>query len=161
MADNLRHRHGPQLLVKCPVDSSTVIEVGDLVWLDTDDVKPATSFTWNTDLATTQAAFAVNFLGVAQEASASGQTDEISIDISPLAVYEMDAASATYEIGDPVGPDQTGSGSSATLMDQQLEAAVAASAIARVVKRRATAGASVEVIFASAYFADNTNGELG
>ena len=41
MANNLRHRHGPQLLVKAAVDSATVIEVGDMVWLDTDDVKPA------------------------------------------------------------------------------------------------------------------------
>ena len=161
MANNLRHRHGPQLLIKCAVDSATVIEVGDLVWLDTDDVKPATSFTWDTNLATTQAAFAATFLGVAQEASASGSTGEISVDVSPLAVYELDAASSTYEIGDPLGPDQTGSGSSATMMDQQLESAVPASAVARCVKRRATAGTSVEVIFASAYFADNTNGELG
>ena len=161
MANNLRHRHGEQLLVKCAVDSTTVIEVGDMVWLDTDDVKPASDFTWNTDLATTQAAFAAAFVGVAQEASASGDTDEVSVDVSPLAVYEMAAASSTYEIGDTVGPDQSGTGSTAALMDQQVESAVAASSIARCVKRRTSAGTTVEAIFASAYFADNTNGELG
>ena len=161
MANNLRHRSGPQLLVKCAVDSAQVIDIGDMVWLNTDDVRPATAFTWDTDLATTQASFAEKFIGIAQEESASGETDEISVDISPLAVYEMALASATAEVGDPLGPDQTGTGSSATLMDQQLESAVAGSSVARCVKRNAAAATSIEVTFASAYFADNTNGELG
>ncbi len=161
MANNLRHRHGEQLLVKCAVDSAIVIEVGDMVWLNTDDVRPATSFTWDTNIATTQAAFAVLFIGIAQESSASGQTDEINVDISPMSVYEMILSSATAEVGDPLGPDQTGTGSTATLMDQQLESAVATSSIARCVKRNAAAGTAIEVVFASAYFPNNLNGELG
>lgn len=160
MANRFRYRHGQTQLVKLPVDSSTVIEIGDMVFLDTDDVKPASSFTWTTDLATTQGNFAAKFIGIACESSASGDTDKISVDISPVSVYEMDAASDTYIPGAPLGPDKdTGN----ALLDQTLEDAVAAASIARVYKAVDTAGTKVEVTFASAYnvAANNVNGVVG
>jgi len=55
MSNRLRFRSGQVELHKVRVDSDTELEAGDLVWLDTDDVKPASAFTWTTDLATTQA----------------------------------------------------------------------------------------------------------
>lgn len=160
MADRLRYRHGAQKLVKVAVDSATVIEAGDLVFLDTDDAKPVSSFAWDSNLATTQASVAAKFLGVAQEPSASGETDEISVDISPDSVYEFQAASGTYEIGDPVGPDHDGS---ETLLDQTVESAVAASSIGRVMRRETATTTKVLVSFASAYHvgANNVNNELG
>ena len=161
MANNLRHRHGEQLLCRYAVDSAQVIEVGDLVWLNTDDVRPATAYTWDTDLATTQASFAAVFVGVAQEASADTETAEISVDISPMSVYEMACASATFECGDNVGPDQTGTGSSATMMDQTVEAATGTSAIGHVVKRVTSAATVVEVQFSSSVFGNNVNAVIG
>ena len=41
MADTMRWRYGDTNPVVAPVDSATVIEIGDLVYLDTDDAKPA------------------------------------------------------------------------------------------------------------------------
>ena len=58
MTNVMRYRYGEENPRLFAVDSSTVIEIGDLLWLDTDDVKPASDLTWNTDLATTQADFA-------------------------------------------------------------------------------------------------------
>ena len=94
----LRHRHGDVDLRRVRVDSATVIRAGDLVFLDTDDVKPASDFPWTTDLATTQAAFAAAFLGVAHTSSAAGETEDISVDFVPHSVYLLDVASGTYEV---------------------------------------------------------------
>ena len=160
MANRLRYRHGQVDLVKARVDSGTVIEAGDLVFLDTDDVKPASSFTWDTDLATTQGNFAASFLGVAHKQSADGDTDPITVDISPHAVYEFDANSATYEVGDILGCDEN----SSTLMDQQLEAVgSAALGIARAAEYKAAAASKLRVRFASAYHpaSANANAAIG
>jgi hypothetical protein len=43
MADTMRWRYGETNPVLVPVDSRTVIEIGDLVYLDTDDAKPASA----------------------------------------------------------------------------------------------------------------------
>ena len=159
MTNQLGFRSGQVQLHKLRVDSGTVIEAGDLVFLDTDDVKPASDFAWDTDLATTQAQFAAVFLGVAHQQSADGDTDDISVDLSPLSVYEFDADSATYEVGDALGPDEN----SSTLMNHQLEAAAASASIARAAEYKASAQAKLRVTFASAYHAgsSNANAALG
>ena len=41
MANTMRWRYGDTCPVMLPVDSATVIEIGDLLYLDTDDAKPA------------------------------------------------------------------------------------------------------------------------
>lgn len=159
MANQLRFRSGQVDLHRLRVDSGTVIEAGDLVYLDTDDVKPASSLAWNTDLATTQGDFAALFLGVAHQQSADGDTDDISVDLSPLSVYEFDVNAATYEVGDTLGPDENVS----TLMDQQLEAAAAAASIARAAEYKAASASKLRVQFASAFHAGsaNLNAEIG
>ncbi len=43
MSNIMRWRYGETWPVMLPVDSTTVIEIGDLVYLDTDDAKPASS----------------------------------------------------------------------------------------------------------------------
>ncbi len=160
MANRLRFRSGQVELRKVRVDSGTVIEAGDLVYLDADDVKPASQFPWNTDLATTQSAFAAVFLGVAHQPSAAGETDPVSVDLSPHAVYEFDVNPATYELGDALGPDEQ----SAALMNQQLEAVASGTlGIARAAEYRGTTAGTLRVVFASAYHpgSANVNASLG
>ena len=118
MANRLRFRSGQVQLHRLRVDGGTVLEAGDLVYLDADDVKPAKDFPWTTDLATTQGAFAAVFLGVCHQQSADGDTDDVSVDLSPLSVYEFDVNADVYEVGDALGPDEQAS----ALMNQQLEA---------------------------------------
>ena len=154
MSNRLRFRSGQVQLFKLRVDSGTVIEAGDLVFLDSDDVKPASDFTWTTNLATTQEAFAAAFLGVAHQASASGDTDDVSVDLSPLSIYEFDVNAATYEVGALLGPDEQ----SSALMDQQLEAvATSARAIARAAEYRAASSSQLRVAFASAFHCASAN----
>ena len=154
MANQLRFRSGQVDLHRLRVDADTVIEAGDLVYLDTDDVKPASSLTWNTDLATTQADFAALFVGVAHQRSAAGESGDISVDLSPMSVYEFDVNAAAYEVGDPLGPDEN----SLALMNQQLEAAVAGAAIARAAEYKPASASRLRVQLASAFHTGSANG---
>ncbi|MEX0725183.1 MAG: capsid cement protein [Planctomycetaceae bacterium] len=154
MPNRLRFRSGQVHLVKVRVDADTVIEAGDLVFLDGDDVKSASDFSWTSDLATTQSAFAAQFLGVAQQPSADGETADISVDISPSSIYEFQVASGTYEVGDELGPD---SGDD-VLLNQQLEAVASGTlAIARAAEYKAAAATTLRVNFASAYYTGSAN----
>lgn len=153
-----RHRYGPQHILHVAVDSATAINAGDAVYLDTDDAKPASSETWSVDLATTQANFVNHFLGIAQadHAANSGAVTNFPVDISPLAVYEMDCASETHEIGDTLGMDKA---SSSNLLASTLEKAVAASSCFRCVRRDASAATKVYVRMQSAYWGENAAGQ--
>jgi len=124
------------------VDSGTVIEIGDLIYQDTDDAKPASSQADQGSETANQELFADNFLGVAMQRSRSGDTDPIRV--ATTGAFEFDAASGTFELGDLVGADENAGGDG--LLDQQV-ASVSASkyAIGRVAKRVATAATSVLV----------------
>jgi hypothetical protein len=158
--NKLRFRSGQVELRRVRVDSATVIEAGDLVWLDTDDGKPASAFEWTTNLATTQGNFAAKFLGVAHQQSRAGDTDPISVDVGPHSVYEFDCAAAAYELGALLGPDEA----SSTLMNQQFETvASAAAAIARAAEFTSGSVSTLRVTLASAYSAGsaNVNAQIG
>lgn len=150
----MRHRFGPQFLAHVAVDSATAIEAGDLLFLDTDDAKPASSEAWNTDLATTQANFTNHFLGIAladHEAN-SGAVKNFPVDTSPTSVYEMDCESETHEFGDPLAvAKDTGN----ALLPAKLKKAVAASSCCRCVRRDPSAATRVYVHFQSAYWGLN------
>lgn len=142
MSDKMRWRYGDTNPVAAAVDPATVIEIGDLLWQDTDDAKPAGDFTWTTDLATTQGGFADKFLGVAMQRSRSG--DVAPIRVATTGVFEFDCTSATFELGDMVGP--AANGGSTALVSQQLAAVAASSgAVSRVAKRQASAATTLLV----------------
>ena len=160
MSNKLRFRSGQVELHKVRVDSDTVIDAGDLVWLDTDDAKPAADFTWTTDLATTQGNFAAAFLGVAHQSSAAGETSDISVDLSPFSVYEFDVGSDTYELGGLLGPSH----GTNVLTNQKLETVASSGlAIARAAEYKAAASALLRVQFASAFHSAsaNVNADVG
>ncbi|MEN6405517.1 MAG: capsid cement protein [Thermoguttaceae bacterium] len=142
MSDKMRWRYGDTNPVVAAVDSSTVIEIGDLVWQDTDDAKPASSQIDQTSEAANQAAFAHNFLGVAMQRSRNGDTAPIRI--ATTGVFEFDCPSDTFELGDLVGADENTAGNA--LLDQQV-AGVSASqyAIGRVAKQQSDPVTSVLV----------------
>lgn len=152
-----RHRYGPQMLVQVAVDSATAIEAGDALYLDTDDAKPASAFTWSSDLATTQANFANVFLGIAQadHPANSGAVTNFPVDISPLAVYEMDCASQTHEVGETLSMDKA---SGNALLPRTLEKAVAASSVFRCMRRNPAASEKVYVRMQSAFWGVNDAG---
>jgi hypothetical protein len=104
MTDTMRWRYGDtNPVVTKPIASGVTIEIGDLVEQDSSgNVTPANVLAWTTDLPTTQAAFHTSFLGVAMQRSRSTDTDPIRVATS--GVFEFACASATFNIGDLVGP---------------------------------------------------------
>ncbi|MEX0714939.1 MAG: hypothetical protein WD066_00050 [Planctomycetaceae bacterium] len=160
MPNRLRFRSGQVQLQRLRVAAETVIEAGDLVYLDDNEVKPAADFDWDSDLPTTQAAFAEVFLGVAHQPSPAGDARDISVDVSPFAVYEFDVDPGTFEVGDALAPD----GADDALMNQQLiPTGSGTTAIARAVEYRAAGSSVLRVSFASAFHpaSANANAAIG
>ena len=132
MSDKMRWRYGDTNPVVAAVDSATVIEIGDLLWQDTDDAKPASDQTDQGSETANQETFADGFLGVAMQRSRSGDTSPIRV--ATTGVFEMDCPSGTFELGDLIGADENAGGDA--LLDQQ---------VASVAKREAAATTSVLV----------------
>jgi hypothetical protein len=140
MSDKMRWRYGDTNPVVAAVDSATVIEIGDLVWLDTDDAKPASDQADQGSESVNQELLAERFLGVAMQRSRSGDTAPIRV--ATTGVFEFDCPSGTYELGDLIGGSENAAGDA--LMNQQVEpVASSPCAIARVARREPTATTSV------------------
>jgi len=154
MANRLRFRSGQVQLHKVRVSAESVIEAGDLLFLEDDLAKPAAELSWDTNLATTQAELADMFLGIAHQPSPAGEAEPISVDVSPVSVYEFDVAAATFGFGELLGVDAV----STTLQNQQLvKVGSAAAAIARSVESRTTSSNRLRVTFASAFHTASAN----
>ena len=92
-------------IIQVAVDSATVIHIGDLLWLDTDDAKPASDVPWNTDEASTRADFIAKFLGVAKSASADGETEDVKVYTIGKFFFDIKAApAADLQVGTLMGP---------------------------------------------------------
>lgn len=136
------HRTGPvdQITVPVALTSSVPtrnIAIGDLVAMVSGFAVPAQNFTWTTDEATTQTNFAAAFIGMSNSRSRASTTDtrDLEIGVSMGGEYEMDAVSATYNVGDYVGCN-----SAASALLQQVEVVpTKARAIGIVVRKEATA----------------------
>ncbi|HUT10539.1 MAG TPA: hypothetical protein VMY42_08585 [Thermoguttaceae bacterium] len=143
MANKMRYRWGETKPRIFAVDSAEVIEIGDLVWLNTDDVRPAADLTNYGSLISNQDEFKQVFAGVAAQHSASGETDPIRVDTA--GVFAFTCASATFEVGDLIGPDDAGDSGAALLSQQVIAVAVKTAAIGVVAQREAVAVTEVLV----------------
>lgn len=104
MANVMRHRYDDKGLLVHPVDSAQVIEIGDLVYQATDDVRAADQISAGS-LINMQEALVDSFLGVAMSASASGETEPVRV--ATTATFEFACTAATFAAGDKVGADGT------------------------------------------------------
>lgn len=158
MSDKMRRRYGIVDSVESAVDPETVIEIGDLLWQDVDDAKPASMLLKEldlgrgpgTDAASLQEQFAARFLGVAMQRSRSGDTTPIRV--ATTGVFEFDCPSSTFELGDLVGILQYADGTDPELSgrlklcNQKVTKVINSQyAIGRVAKREAIATTSVLV----------------
>lgn len=156
---NPSYRYGDARPMRLPFKTGVAVNTGDLCYVDTADsytVKPAMSFTWTTNLVTTQGNFVPVFAGVAAQpydgsnASAYGiQDGTLRIDTS--GVFDFACASATFNAGDLVGVAQDGANSNLAGQTVAPVAAVA-DAIGRVVQPYPTATTTVRVAIFSPYF---------
>jgi len=142
MSDKMRWKYGDPNPVMAAVNSATVVEIGDLVWHDTDDAKPASDAAYTGTLGEAQTALSTYFLGVAMQRSLAGETAPIRV--ATEGVFEFDCASSTHELGEKVGPDDNTGG---TALENQKVIAVTdpARAIGRVAKRVSVAATTVLV----------------
>lgn len=129
--------NGPKIGEANPVVSAAslsadLIAVGDLIWIDSsnsDAPRPASAYTWDTNLLTTQTSFKLVFAGVALSAKKVGSTDPIRIGTG--GEYDFAQASGTGKLGDLLGPAKA---SGNALENQKLATAVVAGAIGRRAK---------------------------
>lgn len=142
MSDKMRWRYGDTNPVVAAVDSATVIEIGDLVYQDVDDAKPASSQADQGSEAANQELFADHFLGVAMQRSRAGDTAPIRV--ATTGVFEFDCPSGTFELGDLVGADENAAGN-ALLNQQMAKVSAAKYAIGRVAKRVSAAATTLLV----------------
>lgn len=88
---------------------SIVVPMYSLLFLDTDDVKPALSAADAGTYAQNKAAFAPLFAGVALDSRASGSAAG-TLEFCTDGIFEFDCVSATWEIGEFVAPSDSGPG---------------------------------------------------
>ena len=131
--DKMRWRYGDTNQVVAAVESDTVIEISDLVWLNVNSARPAS-------LLNCQKKFTSQFLGVAMQRSRSG--DITPIRVATTGVFEFDCPSGTFELGDLVGADEN----AGALLNQQVKSTrTPTEAIGRVALRRPSPDTSVFV----------------
>lgn len=127
----MRWRYCDTNSVSAAVESATVIKVGDFLWQDVDQAKPASARGPDGEYGP-QFAFARSFLGVAMQRSRAGDADPIRV--ATTGVFEFDCDATDFELGDIVGPKVSGKG----LLNQQVEkVSVASYAVGRCAKRGA------------------------
>ncbi len=142
----MRWRYGDTNPVVAAVDSSTEIEIGDLVYLDGDDAKPAPAAADQGSETANQEAFSAAFLGVAMQQSRAGDT--AGIRVATTGVFQFECPSGTFEIGQMVGADENTSGD-ALLAQRVAPVAASAAAIGRVARREPDSVTAVLVAIAS------------
>jgi hypothetical protein len=157
MANTMRWRYGDTSPVMLPVDSSTVIEIGDMLYLDNDDAKPASAQADQGSEGGNQQLFHDLFAGVAMQASRSGDTQPIRV--ATTGVFEFDCLSTTQEVGDLMGSDEH-SGGTALLNQTVVEVANANAAVGRCAKRLNPAGTRVLVDIVSSVVKGGTQAVL-
>lgn len=140
-------------------DGSIEVNVGDLMYHDSDDVKPASSQADQGSAGANQDLFAPLFAGVAGDSRKSGDTQALTdflVWTDVIATY--DCVSDTYEVGDYVTVTEVTAGTS--LEDQKLEKTTDETrAIGRCVKRVGTAATRVKVRLISSVLPNSALGD--
>lgn len=101
MANRVRLRSGVCQILRGLPDVHYEIEAGDMVFLDKLRGLILPVSVWR---AEKHGSLKSCFLGISHLQHAVGQTSEISFDVSPLAVYEMDCVKDNYMVGDDLWP---------------------------------------------------------
>jgi len=128
--------------VAAAVDAGTEIAVGDLLYQDTDDARPASALPDEGSEAANQAAFHDFFLGAATTAKPAGSAGTVIAQVAGRRTFSC--ASQTFELGQLVGPNENGGGTA--LLNQEVTPVASATlAIGRVSRRYAVATTTVEV----------------
>ena len=132
MTDKMRWRYGDTNPVVAAVQSATVIAIGDLVYLDGDNIKPAASLPNQGSPTANQQLFSEKFLGVAMQRSLAGNTTPVRV--ATTGVFEFDCGTGTFELGDLIGAAEN-TAANGLQSQQVIKVSPAKYAVGRVAKR--------------------------
>lgn len=131
--------------IEVPIATAKAIDSWYACALTSGTLTLASDETWDTNLATTQAAFVAKFLGVTDQlkqanvARIPGNMQDNIIRVVSDGLYMVPCTSTTYVIGDTLGPSKAAGNA---LVDTSFEKAAAASSCFRVVKGSGGANAT-------------------
>lgn len=138
---NPQYLYGDVIKVEETVATALAVTKGDFCARVSSTLQKASGQTWDTNLLTTQAAFVTNFLGVAEQdktanvARIPGNKADNVIVIAQSGTWSYDAVSASYTVGQYVGPADSGSSS---LLDAKVVGVAAITAAIGVSVENAT-----------------------
>ncbi len=125
--------------------AANTIEAGDMVFEDPSNAgygKSIVSVSYKDALAATQRVAALRFLGIAV-GNKSDATAAAEVPVAKKGIFELTAASSTYEVGDLVGVDDNAGGTA--LIQQVITVTDPQKAIGKVVRRETSATTTVLV----------------
>jgi hypothetical protein len=138
-SDSFRYRYGETSPSEAVIATAQAANIGDLVAYNSSTITRAEDQAWNSSTLQTQTDFVAKFLGVSaqrklatatQPGTGGGPAGFIRVDTA--GVFEFDCASATFQVGDLVGPAKdTGN---ALLSQTVVAVATKAPAVGRVVE---------------------------
>ncbi|MCA9239024.1 MAG: hypothetical protein KDA37_02440 [Planctomycetales bacterium] len=142
MANKMRWRYGDTNPVQLEVDASTAVEIGDLVYQNTNLALPASELADQGTPALNQEMFHDAFAGVAMQCSPAGEAGPVRV--ATTGVFEFDCDAATFEVGDLIAVAENAAGDA--LEDQKVIATGSEpTAIGRCVRRAPNAVSTVLV----------------
>lgn len=142
MSNKMRWRYGETHPVMLPVQLGYVIEIGDLLYLDAGNAKPATSQFDQGTLLANQETFHDNFVGIAMQCTTGASAETIRVATS--GVFEYPCSPASFNVGDLIGSTEDATGGQ---LEAQTVIGVAAEnlALGRCVKQAASGSKKVLV----------------
>ncbi len=144
--------------VLLPNDGTYAIEQYDLLYLETDDVRPASAATDLTVKLQNQIYFAQRFVGISLDARAVADGAKTDFPVAPFAVVEIDCVSSTFHFGDKVAATENTAGTA--LMDNKVEKTTDANAaIGIVLDEYASATTRIRVALISRAYKWDLNSE--
>ena len=101
MANTNRIRWGEQGVIPLPVESATVIEIGDFVIIQSNYLLSVVGLTDAGDAATNEAAGQVALVGLALSATKDGETEDVLVQTEGVVMLDQYTA-AEIHVGDPI-----------------------------------------------------------
>jgi hypothetical protein len=132
----------PPNAVNYAFDGALAVQLGDLMFHDANDVKPAASLADEGSELANQIRFAQLFAGISKFGALATELDARNEPVMPDGVVEIDCASSTFEVGDLLAIDEAASGT-ALENAKLVKTTNPFAAIGRCVKREADAATRV------------------
>lgn len=136
---SIRNITGNVERVRAPFPTGVAVEVGDLLFLNVSgDALPASSFVWDTNIGTTQAAFVLLFLGTSHVKRLSTQpAQDGMVTTNGVHVYPCEALQSELELGAFIG---VAKGTDDVLENQKVVSVATYDLAIGTLARRALAG---------------------